>query len=372
MALNYVSVTETFNDGTGSPIPTGIVTFTPSAAVYVAGVPVATPANPVVAQIVNGALKSPSGGTLQLLATDNTGVTVEGLTGFWYWSVNVNITGVTQTWSFFLPHLPTTVDLYALANTPAGSGAFVPLSGGTMTGELVAPDVKISGLTGATAASRYVGATASGAPASGTFAVGDFVIDQTGRVWICNAAGTPGSWALLGPYSTGTDAGGFGLSFWTVPIWSASAAHQLPAQTMACTLARAVKTETINTLGIQVGVAGVTAGTGVNGLGIYSSTGTRLGVTGDMTTPFASTGYKEGTIAGGVAVTAGTYYYLTVLDNYTGTAPTFPAANMAISPPAMRGVVEHGFLSGQASFPASFTPSALTLFNLADFITAGT
>ena len=37
-----------------------------------------------------------------------------------------------------------------------------------------------TGLTGATAASRYVGATASGAPASGTFNVGDFVIDQTG------------------------------------------------------------------------------------------------------------------------------------------------------------------------------------------------
>ena len=55
-------------------------------------------------------------------------------------------------------------------------------------------DLAISGLTGATAASRYVGATASGAPASGTFAVGDFVIDQLGRVWICVTAGTPGTW----------------------------------------------------------------------------------------------------------------------------------------------------------------------------------
>jgi hypothetical protein len=50
-------------------------------------------------------------------------------------------------------------------------------------------------LTGATAASRYVGATASGAPASGTFSTGDFVIDQTGKVWICTAGGTPGTWA---------------------------------------------------------------------------------------------------------------------------------------------------------------------------------
>ena len=49
-------------------------------------------------------------------------------------------------------------------------------------------------LTGATAASRYVGATASGAPTSGTFAIGDFVIDQTGIVWVCIVAGTPGIW----------------------------------------------------------------------------------------------------------------------------------------------------------------------------------
>lgn len=54
-----------------------------------------------------------------------------------------------------------------------------------------------AGLTGATAASRYVGATASGAPTSGTFAVGDFVIDQTGIVWICTAVGTPGTWTSL-------------------------------------------------------------------------------------------------------------------------------------------------------------------------------
>jgi hypothetical protein len=71
-------------------------------------------------------------------------------------------------------------------------------NGGTVTSQITAPDFKASGLTGATAASRYVGATASGAPASGTFAVGDFVIDQTGKVFICTVAGTPGTWAQAG------------------------------------------------------------------------------------------------------------------------------------------------------------------------------
>jgi hypothetical protein len=50
------------------------------------------------------------------------------------------------------------------------------------------------GLPGATAPTRYVGGTVSGAPASGTFAVGDFVIDDTGLLWICTAAGSPGTW----------------------------------------------------------------------------------------------------------------------------------------------------------------------------------
>ena len=88
----------------------------------------------------------------------------------------------------------------------------LPLTGGAMTGQLVVPDVSVSGLTGATAPSRYVGGTTSGAPTTGTFAVGDFVIDQTGKVWVCTIAGTPGTWTVVGPTPattvTGPDAFG--------------------------------------------------------------------------------------------------------------------------------------------------------------------
>lgn len=79
------------------------------------------------------------------------------------------------------------------------------------------------GLTGATAATRYVGATTSGAPGSGTFAVGDYVIDQTGGLFVCTAAGSPGTWAassgsLSGVTVTGTAASG------QVPVASSSSA----------------------------------------------------------------------------------------------------------------------------------------------------
>src|SRR6266702_589749 len=59
-------------------------------------------------------------------------------------------------------------------------------------------DLAVSGLTGATQATRYVGATASGAPGSGTFAVGDFAIARNGHVFVCTVAGSPGTWVDAG------------------------------------------------------------------------------------------------------------------------------------------------------------------------------
>lgn len=91
-----------------------------------------------------------------------------------------------------------------------------PKASPTFTGTTTAPEFSASGLTGATAASRYVGATASGAPASGTFAVGDFVIDRTAAIWVCTTAGSPGTWTKVGGggmnYALFTSSGS-----WTIP-----------------------------------------------------------------------------------------------------------------------------------------------------------
>jgi len=77
-----------------------------------------------------------------------------------------------------------------VTNTGTATAPVLALSGILGTNTALAP----TGLTGATTASRYVGGTASGAPTSGTFAVGDFVVAVNGQIWICTVAGTPGTW----------------------------------------------------------------------------------------------------------------------------------------------------------------------------------
>lgn len=93
----------------------------------------------------------------------------------------------------------------------------------TIANTLAATAVQASGLSGATATGRYVGVTSSGAPASGTFAVGDWVTTRDGRIWMCTVAGSPGTWvqpspppntnpANIQPIGTVAAAGSTGLS----------------------------------------------------------------------------------------------------------------------------------------------------------------
>ena len=62
--------------------------------------------------------------------------------------------------------------------------------------------IAITGLPGTTSGARLVGGTASGAPVSGTFAVGDLSVDQTGKVYVCSVAGSPGTWVQIGLSTT--------------------------------------------------------------------------------------------------------------------------------------------------------------------------
>jgi hypothetical protein len=65
-------------------------------------------------------------------------------------------------------------------------------------GALGALTVSPAGLSGATQVSRYAGATTAGAPTSGAFVAGDWVIDRAGTIRICTVAGSPGTWVSAG------------------------------------------------------------------------------------------------------------------------------------------------------------------------------
>ena len=85
---------------------------------------------------------------------------------------------------------PTTLSGYGITDAASIAGPFAPSR------------------AGASAAGQYVGVPASGAPATGTFAVGDWVTTRDARRWTCTVAGTPGTWVQeAGTYSVSGTAG---------------------------------------------------------------------------------------------------------------------------------------------------------------------
>jgi hypothetical protein len=63
-----------------------------------------------------------------------------------------------------------------------------------VSGELTAIAFHPTGLSGAMEQSRYVGGTTSGAPTTGTFQTGDYIVAQDGPIWVCTSGGSPGTW----------------------------------------------------------------------------------------------------------------------------------------------------------------------------------
>lgn len=61
----------------------------------------------------------------------------------------------------------------------------------TITPAIIASGVGSSSNT----PTRYVGGTTAGAPTSGTYVAGDFVVSHDGHIYVCTATGTPGTWS---------------------------------------------------------------------------------------------------------------------------------------------------------------------------------
>ncbi|MFJ5532507.1 hypothetical protein [Streptomyces sp. NPDC093261] len=93
--------------------------------------------------------------------------------------------------------------LYAVGNggasSPTDINQYMNLLTGVSTDQPVTVSQRIRAqLSGASAGTGgYVGQT-SGPPTSGTFNTGDFTADSAGGLWVCTAAGSPGTWGAVG------------------------------------------------------------------------------------------------------------------------------------------------------------------------------
>lgn len=145
-------------------------------------------------------------------------------------------------------------------------------------------------LVGATAASGYVGGTTTGAPTSGTFALGDFIVTQDGVVWICTTAGSPGTWTRAGVVldTTAGDIVALGASAAAGSVGKAADAGHVHPYTGLAVLANAQSFTALQTFtqGIAVTGAGLVTLPSYNGtawatsngqapVGRYYSTGSR-------------------------------------------------------------------------------------------------
>jgi hypothetical protein len=325
-----------------------------------------------------------------LLKTDTLfvgqGITATGLTGATAASryVGATASGAPASGTFvkgdFVIDQTGAVWICTAAGTPGtwtGASSGAGLGANTFSGNQTAPAFVSSGLTGATAASRYVGATASGAPASGTFAKGDHVIDQTGTFWICTAAGTPGTWTQ--PVAAGSGLNMpqqlYGYLSWAFDQ-SAVNGGALLGTAGTITLIKIPWPTTTNVTNIIVALAaGGSALTGsANFAGIYNSSGTLLGSTADQSGVWNGAGTTPKTMAisgGPISVPGGGasgFVYVALLWNGT-TSPSFYKAtdtataifNGGLSAATLRCAVNS---SGNTTLPGSLTLSTST--NAAD------
>jgi hypothetical protein len=83
--------------------------------------------------------------------------------------------------------------------TEVASGLTVAAGGINVTGG----SLSLTGIAGANAGARWVGSTSSGAPTSGSFNVGDWVVDKSGKIWIYATGNT---WTSGGGGGTTTNA----------------------------------------------------------------------------------------------------------------------------------------------------------------------
>ena len=211
---------------------------------------------------------------------------------------------------------------YQIAQTVDANliGQLAPLSGATFTGAVTSPDFVASGLTGATGGYRWVGSkTTSGAPTSGTFAVGDMMWDITATLWICTIAGTPGTWNPVSSIDLTRRSATATAILGEVTIFTGSTASQtitLPANPVAGT-----SYAIVNNASVTVNILGGTNSLSIENVTYTATTPYTVPVGAGYGFVFDGTGIWYGTWTTDITNLVGT---LAVTNGGTGTA-TAPA-----------------------------------------------
>lgn len=226
--------------------------------------------------------------------------------------------------------------------------------------------------TGATAATRFVGGTAFGAPTTGAFVIGDFVIDQSGTVWVCTVAGSPGTW--VAQKSPDPLAVSLGLANWNAN-WCAASGQAAPtSQTIYAAAIWLPFGRAITKTSMLCGVAA--AGTAITGgfMGLCSPTNmiaqsANIGTAssaypiGPLVAPFA--GSVTSYIPNPTDSPTGLYYVMLLLNGTFGsTQPQFqrgPNTNGIGGSPSGSGSIAFGTAgTGQSALPSNAAAVTLT------------
>jgi len=227
--------------------------------------------------------------------------------------------------------------------------------------------VGVAGLTGATANSRYAGATAGGAPASGTFAAGDVVPDQAGALWICTTAGTVGSGCVFvqaGLHSALVGAGPAANAYlaWTCDVLQASSTMTFASSTNTY-VAQFYNPAACTTTYADVNCTANATGTVTHAYaGIYSLAGTQLALSADIHTAWGTNTGKQTFTWATPAVLAAGFYYVALEVAWTTATPTLMAApaNGAVNFNVPANTERYSLYGTSSTLPASLTLATLT------------
>ena len=206
--------------------------------------------------------------------------------------------------------------------------------GTVISGSGVTANTTITGVTNTSTATVSISQTVSSTTIRiGSFVVGDYSIDQTGAIWICTAAGTPGAWTQIGASGssslpaiwTPSDAG---VLSWTVSADSATSTL-LPNKGQAYLGAFVLRSaQTINNVTVRTTVTG--SGLSNCYVGIVNSSGSLVATSADLSasSPFATiAGLSTVPMSTPYAAASGTYYVALLIGNSSTASPTFAASS---------------------------------------------